>query len=235
VPRTAITERLQSWASILDDVTREQALVTSRMPFIHPHVALMPDAHLGLGATVGSVIPTRRALMPAAVGVDIGCGMMALRTDLTSGDLPRDRRRLRTRIEREVPLSAGGHNSSVRGGRTSQRIAVLEEAAADAGFDPGTYARGWRLQLGSGRATTSSRSASTRSTASGCSCTAARAASATRSPSTTSASHDVRATSGPSSCPTLTSPISRRAPTSSPRTSRSCGGRSTSPCSTARR
>ena len=60
--------------------TEQQARTTSTMPFIHPHLALMPDAHLGLGATVGSVIPTLGAVMPAAVGVDIGCGMIAVRT-----------------------------------------------------------------------------------------------------------------------------------------------------------
>ncbi|MGO4276625.1 RtcB family protein, partial [Paenibacillus sp. TAF58] len=65
-----LSNRLLSWASLLEDKTREQALTASRMPFIYPHVALMPDAHLGLGATVGSVIPTLGAIMPAAVGVD---------------------------------------------------------------------------------------------------------------------------------------------------------------------
>ena len=65
-----INARLMSWASILAENAQEQAIVTSTMPFIFPHMALMPDAHLGLGATVGSVIPTLRAVMPAAVGVD---------------------------------------------------------------------------------------------------------------------------------------------------------------------
>ena len=75
-----INPRLLNWASILDEGTRAQAVTTSSMPFVHPHVALMPDAHLGKGATVGSVIPTLGAIMPAAVGVDIGCGMIAVRT-----------------------------------------------------------------------------------------------------------------------------------------------------------
>ncbi|MBY8851627.1 RtcB family protein, partial [Saccharothrix sp. MB29] len=69
-----------NWASILDPATRAQAEKTARMPFIFPHLALMPDAHLGKGATVGSVIPTLGAIIPAAVGVDIGCGMIAVRT-----------------------------------------------------------------------------------------------------------------------------------------------------------
>ncbi|HCN22859.1 MAG TPA: RNA-splicing ligase RtcB, partial [Arthrobacter bacterium] len=72
-----INSKLISWASILDAKTREQALATSTLPFIYPHLALMPDAHLGKGATVGSVIPTLHAIIPAAVGVDIGCGMIA--------------------------------------------------------------------------------------------------------------------------------------------------------------
>lgn len=69
-----LTKRLINWASILDPGTRAQAETTATMPFIYPHLALMPDAHLGKGATVGSVIPTLGAIMPAAVGVDIGCG-----------------------------------------------------------------------------------------------------------------------------------------------------------------
>jgi tRNA-splicing ligase RtcB len=70
--------RLLNWASILDPQTKEQAVTTSSMPFIYPHLALMPDAHLGKGATVGSVIPTLGAIIPAAVGVDFGCGMIAV-------------------------------------------------------------------------------------------------------------------------------------------------------------
>src|SRR5215210_2307754 len=66
-PMRRINDRLLSWASILEPATEAQAKLAATMPFIHPHVALMPDAHLGLGATVGSVIPTLRAVMPAAV------------------------------------------------------------------------------------------------------------------------------------------------------------------------
>ena len=83
-----ITDRLLSWASMLEENTEQQARTTARMPFVFPHLALMPDAHLGLGATVGSVIPTLDAVMPAAVGVDIGCGMIAVRTQFTASDLP---------------------------------------------------------------------------------------------------------------------------------------------------
>ena len=79
---------VKNWASILDENTRLQAEMLSRSPVIFGHVALMPDAHLGLGATVGSVIATSDAVIPAAVGVDIGCGMIAVETSLTAPDLP---------------------------------------------------------------------------------------------------------------------------------------------------
>src|ERR1700726_1255631 len=83
-----VTDRLYNWASEIDDVTLEQAQRTSRLGIVTGHVALMPDAHLGLGATVGSVIPTEGAIIPAAVGVDIGCGMIAVETTLSAGHLP---------------------------------------------------------------------------------------------------------------------------------------------------
>src|ERR687890_731724 len=82
-----LSDRLVNWASILDDETRRQAERTASLPFIHPHVDLMPDAHLGKGATVGSVLPTRGAIIPAAVGVDIGCGMIAVRTPWTTDEV----------------------------------------------------------------------------------------------------------------------------------------------------
>jgi len=143
-----ITKRLFNWASILEEGTREQAMTTATMPFIYPHLALMPDAHLGLGATVGSVIPTLGAIMPAAVGVDIGCGMIAVRTQFTGGELPGERRPLREAIERDVPLSAGAANRDVRRDHTRERLDLLTRKAAAAGFDPAAYAGRWELQLG---------------------------------------------------------------------------------------
>lgn len=143
-----INSRLISWASILDDKTREQALRTSRLPFIYPHLALMPDAHLGKGATVGSVIPTLGAIIPAAVGVDIGCGMIAVRTQYFLRDLPQDRKRLREHIEGVIPLSAGHNNRRVMA-TAEPRIAELRRLAAKARFDPGQYLAKWELQLGS--------------------------------------------------------------------------------------
>jgi len=143
-----LTPKLLSWASILEQGTREQAETTARMPFIHPHVALMPDAHLGLGATVGSVIPTERAIIPAAVGVDIGCGMIAVRTQYDVAELPAARRPLREAIERAVPLSAGAANRTVSRNHTAQRLDLLAKEAEAAGFDPATYSKRWDLQLG---------------------------------------------------------------------------------------
>src|SRR3546814_6206795 len=103
-----INKRLMNWASILEDNTRDQAIAASKMPFIYPHLARMPGAHLGRGATVVSVIPTLGAIMPAAVGVDIGCGMIAVKTQFNARDLQgRDLSVLRHSIERSVPLSAG--------------------------------------------------------------------------------------------------------------------------------
>ncbi|MWV49281.1 RtcB family protein [Rathayibacter sp. VKM Ac-2803] len=143
-----ITKRLVSWASILDDNARQQALTASEMPFIFPHLALMPDAHLGRGATVGSVIPTLGAIIPAAVGVDIGCGMIAVRTQFTRDDLAGlDLGELRRQIERAVPLSAGASNRKIVA-TAAPRIAELEALAAEAGFDPARYSKQWALQLG---------------------------------------------------------------------------------------
>lgn len=142
-----ITPMLKSWASILDEKAEAQARTTATMPFVFPHVALMPDAHLGLGATVGSVIPTLRAVMPAAVGVDIGCGMIAVKTQFSAGDLPSTLRELREQIERAVPTSAGAYNRKVVE-TAVPRIAELNELAEERGFDPRQYAGNWELQLG---------------------------------------------------------------------------------------
>jgi len=87
----------------LEDAARQQLINASRLPFIHKWIAAMPDVHYGIGATVGSVIPTKGAIIPAAVGVDIGCGMMAVETSLTAKDLPDSLKKLRTAIEKAVP------------------------------------------------------------------------------------------------------------------------------------
>ena len=146
-----LSKHLINWASILEPKTREQALATASMPFVYPHVALMPDAHLGKGATVGSVIPTLKAIIPAAVGVDIGCGMIAVRTQFTRDEFTAHSvplATLRVAIERAIPLSAGAANQKVTA-TAAPRIELLAKKAAEADFDPGNYARKWEGQLGS--------------------------------------------------------------------------------------
>jgi tRNA-splicing ligase RtcB len=102
---------IKAW---VDGVEFEAGAVTqvrkvANLPFIHRHVAIMPDVHVGIGATVGSVIATVGAIIPAAVGVDIGCGMVAVRTSLTADDLPNDLSAIRKNIERDVPVGKGVH------------------------------------------------------------------------------------------------------------------------------
>src|SRR5678815_2140654 len=84
----------------VEDSARRQLENAARLPIVFRHVAAMPDVHFGIGATVGSVIPTLKAIIPAAVGVDIGCGMMACKTTLTAEDLPDNLAPLRAAIER---------------------------------------------------------------------------------------------------------------------------------------
>ena len=142
-----VADRLYNWASILEEETLAQARRTSALPFVYPHLALMPDAHLGKGATVGSVIPTLGAIIPAAVGVDIGCGMIAVRTQFDRGDLPTlpgGLSRLRESIEKAVPLSAGGINQRLTD-TAAARVAELEQYGD---CDPDAVTGKWRLQLG---------------------------------------------------------------------------------------
>ncbi|GAA3862195.1 RtcB family protein [Saccharothrix violaceirubra] len=143
-----IDKRLVNWASILDEGARDQARKTATLPFVYPHVALMPDAHLGKGATVGSVIPTSGAIIPAAVGVDIGCGMIAVRTGFTAEDFRgRPLGALREAIEAAVPVSAGVYNTELTE-TAAERVAGLAADAERAGFDPADFGGNWRLQLG---------------------------------------------------------------------------------------
>lgn len=107
MPVTQVRDKLLSWGSDVEWGTIEQAAKTARLPFVEGHVALMPDAHIGIGSTVGSVIPTKNAIMPAAVGVDIGCGMIAAETSLKASDLGDSIDRLMPLIERRVPAGVG--------------------------------------------------------------------------------------------------------------------------------
>lgn len=92
----------------VEEAARAQLARVADMPFIHKWVAVMPDVHLGVGATIGSVIPTKQAIIPAAVGVDLGCGMMAVRTSLSASDLPDSLASARSAIEAAVPHGRAG-------------------------------------------------------------------------------------------------------------------------------
>ena len=99
----------------IEEAAKQQLRNIASLPFIYRWIAVMPDVHLGKGATVGSVIPTTKAIIPAAVGVDIGCGMMAVRTSLTANDLPDNLAPLRSTIEQAVP-----HGRTDNGGRNDR-------------------------------------------------------------------------------------------------------------------
>lgn len=109
---------IKSWTRgvPVDDKARFQLAKAARMPFIFKHVAAMPDVHVGIGVTVGSVIPTKGAVIPAAVGVDIGCGMMAARTSLVASDLPDNLAGIRSAFEAAVP-----HGRTSGRGRTRDK------------------------------------------------------------------------------------------------------------------
>ena len=116
----------------VENVARQQLTNTAKMPFIFKHIAVMPDVHLGKGSTIGSVVPTLGAVIPAAVGVDIGCGMMAAKTTLTANDLPDSLGKLRSAMERAIP-----HGMSPKTGRTRGRDEGAWQnppAAVDAGW-----------------------------------------------------------------------------------------------------
>ncbi len=93
----------------IDSAALDQLSKLAQLQFIHTHIAVMPDVHAGIGATVGSVIPTQSAIIPAAVGVDIGCGMNAIRLNLNAAQLPDDLKSLRLAIERKVPVGFNQH------------------------------------------------------------------------------------------------------------------------------
>jgi tRNA-splicing ligase RtcB len=143
------SHKIVNFASEIDAATLEQAKQTAALPFVYPYVALMPDAHFGKGAAVGTVIPTLGAVIPAAVGVDIGCGMIAARTRFTADDIAgKDTARLRSSIESAIPLSAGSYNRSLRRFAFTQgRLEQLERLAAEGNVDL-SHSPKWKEQLG---------------------------------------------------------------------------------------
>src|SRR5881409_948116 len=142
-PETGVPVKAWTKGVPLEDAALKQLLNVAQLPFIFKWVAAMPDVHWGIGATVGSVIPTLGAIIPAAVGVDIGCGMMAVETGLRADDLPDDRFAVHAAISAAVPLSAGRHNRELYSDETAARVAELE---ALPGIDQAeAVARGWRM------------------------------------------------------------------------------------------
>jgi tRNA-splicing ligase RtcB (3'-phosphate/5'-hydroxy nucleic acid ligase) len=136
-PRAGVPVKAWVKGVPFDDTAREQLEKTARLPFIHKWIAAMPDVHAGIGATVGSVVPTIGAVVPAAVGVDIGCGMMASRTSLLSKDLPDDLKGIRSAIERAVPHGRTHHGGPLDRGGWSDPPEPVESAwgRLTAGYD----------------------------------------------------------------------------------------------------
>ena len=136
---------IKSWTRgvPLDARAIQQLENAARMPFVHSHVAVMPDVHVGIGATIGSVFATLGAVIPAAVGVDIGCGMMAVRTSLTASDLPESLGAMRAAIERAVPHGRSGHTFKTRRGHPAHpedaRSATNPKAGLSSSSDRGAW------------------------------------------------------------------------------------------------
>ena len=142
---------IKIWTNDVEPEAMKQLLNAAALPFIHQHgVVAMPDVHWGIGATVGSVIATHRAIIPAAVGVDIGCGMNAIRTSLKASDLPDSLVKLRHDIERGIPLGPGGAHSDKRDvANPSAKVLELKDRLEDMNHALGKInTKNWLRQLG---------------------------------------------------------------------------------------
>jgi tRNA-splicing ligase RtcB len=128
----------------IEPEAKQQLINIAEMPFVFHHVAVMPDCHLGKGATVGSVIATKGAIIPAAVGVDVGCGMVAVKTKFFAKDLPDNLDKLRQGIERRIPLGAGAGNKKL----TDTAVERVSELKAMATQDYDKVDRNWTTALG---------------------------------------------------------------------------------------
>ncbi len=141
------------WADVgaVEPQALQQLGNISRLPVVVDHIAVMPDVHLGKGATVGSVIPTESAIVPASVGVDIGCGMCAVQLSLTAGDLPDSLKAIRAQIERDVPVGQGMHDGSGYHGPLASRLEpgfdALMQRAPDL-LDRRKSKDAWAFQIG---------------------------------------------------------------------------------------
>lgn len=139
-----INNKILAWLdpNTIEPQAMEQLLNISEMSFIFKHMAVMPDCHLGKGATVGSVIATKDAIIPAAVGVDIGCGMIAVKTKFKAKDLPDTLKEIREGIEKRIPVSAGSYNNKLTES-AKQRVAILAE-----NYKGGAIDDKWQMQVG---------------------------------------------------------------------------------------
>ena len=133
------------WPEI-EQEAQQQILNTSKLPFLYKWVAVMPDCHYGKGATVGTVMATKGAVVPAAVGVDIGCGMIALETSLGREDLG-ELHAMRQGIERRIPMSAGRNNGRITA-TAEPRIAELEKIEKETGANYSKFDDDWKRALG---------------------------------------------------------------------------------------
>jgi tRNA-splicing ligase RtcB (3'-phosphate/5'-hydroxy nucleic acid ligase) len=145
------------WTTDIEPEAIQQLVNVAKLPIVFGHVAAMPDVHMGIGATVGSVIPTKGAIIPAAVGVDIGCGMNAVRLSLNASDLPESLTRVRGAIEAAVPVGFSQHeDSTLRGAEgkrvvrpLSERLDVIANKHPELAKMQKQFARTWLIQLGS--------------------------------------------------------------------------------------
>ncbi|MBI3896750.1 MAG: RtcB family protein [Gammaproteobacteria bacterium] len=145
------------WTDDIDPQALQQLINVAQLPIVHSHVAAMPDVHAGIGATVGSVIPTKAAIIPAAVGVDIGCGMNAVRLTLGADDLPDNLARVRNAIEAAVPVGFDQHDFDKVHGSAHARLArkLDDRLNTIVGKHPGLmkmqrqFNQTWITQLGS--------------------------------------------------------------------------------------
>lgn len=140
-----IHEKIIAWLpeETIEPAAKQQLFNIAEMPFVFKHLAVMPDCHLGKGATVGSVIATKSAIIPAAVGVDIGCGMIAVKTKFKDTELPENLKGIRNGIERRIPLGAGAFNRNLTDS-ANFRVEKLKESPVDPDF----YTKNWKYSLG---------------------------------------------------------------------------------------
>src|SRR3990167_2645545 len=142
-----INDKIIAFLTDIEPNSMAQLINISEMPFLYKWLAVMPDCHLGRGATVGSVIATKGAIIPAAVGVDIGCGMIAVKTRYSAKDLPDNLDEVRNGIERRIPLSAGGFNGKLSD-TAQKRVDILVDKSNMKAGEYDKVDSKWQLAIG---------------------------------------------------------------------------------------